>query len=88
MAFAIAVLTSVGAFEFLMSLLADLAENFLLWKLYPITRLNQVDFSIILHSLCGDAITFLLLNINRCFLQGLNVQLNPHSLNQPSLHLL
>ena len=66
MAFAIAVLASVGAFEFLVSLLADFEETFLLWKLYPITRLNQVDFSIILHSLCGNAITFLLLNVNRC----------------------
>ena len=44
MAFAIAVLASVGAFEFLMSLLAYLAENFLLWKLYPIRVSGKNNF--------------------------------------------
>ena len=80
--------TSVAAFELGMSLLADLTEDLLLGKLDLILRLNQVDLGVPLDSLGGNAITLLLLNVSRCFLQALDVRLNPHSLDQPSLHLL
>ena len=88
MAFSRAVHASAGTFELWMSLLADLTENILLGELDLILRLDQVDLFVLLDSLGGNAVTLLLLNVSRCFLQALDVRLNPHSLDQPGLHLL
>ena len=54
---------SIGTFELLMGLLADLTENLLLRKLDLILRLDQVDLFVLLHPLGGDVVTLLLLNI-------------------------
>ena len=63
MAFSQAMRASIGTFELLMGLLADLTENLLLKKLDLILRLDQVDLFVLLHTLGGDVVTLLLLNI-------------------------
>ena len=79
----VTVFAAVGTFELLVSFVTYSAMNILLRLLNPLTRLDDINPPIVLHTFGSNTVGLLLLNIDGRLVQSLDVGFNSHRLDQP-----